>query len=111
MTEQILRSYGKIINRMDWKQGELFVTNKLYFYDHKYYLVQMQSGIVIFVREVEFTDYTKIGDDMVSKICCICGEEFTGFGNNPDPVKNKGVCCDKCNANVVVPTRLKEWIK
>lgn len=111
MTEQILRSYGKIINRMDWKQGELFVTNKLYFYENKYYLVQMQSGIVIFVREVEFTDYTKIGDDMITKTCCICGKEFTGFGNNPDPVCKEGRCCDECNSTVVVPTRLKECIK
>lgn len=32
-------------------------------------------------------------------ICCICGEEFEGFGNNPYPAnKDENVrCCDVCN--------------
>lgn len=111
MTEQVLRRYGKIINRMDWKQGDIFASNKLYLYENKYYLVQMMNGIEIHTREVEFTDYNKIGDDMITKTCCICGKEFTGFGNNPDPVCKEGRCCDECNSTVVVPTRLKEWVK
>lgn len=41
------------------------------------------------------------------KTCCICGKEFTGYGNNPDPVKSEGQCCDECNASVVIPARLK----
>lgn len=48
------------------------------------------------------------------KICCICGKEFTGWGNNPDPVTDKdgnlfdedARCCDECNSEVVIPTRL-----
>jgi len=38
--------------------------------------------------------------------CCICGRKFTGYGNNPAPVKNNGRCCDACNAEVVIPMRL-----
>ena len=40
--------------------------------------------------------------------CCICGRQFTGKGNNPAPVEHHvgEVCCDECNANVVVPLRL-----
>ena len=29
--------------------------------------------------------------------CCICGCEFTGYGNNPFPLSNTGRCCDECN--------------
>ena len=41
--------------------------------------------------------------------CCICGREFEGDGNNPEPVKpfDEGVCCDECNFNAVIPKRLK----
>ena len=38
--------------------------------------------------------------------CCICGKEFTGHGNNPDPVEKFGRCCNDCHFNVVVPRRL-----
>ena len=41
------------------------------------------------------------------QICCICGKEFEGYGNNPDPVKQEGVCCDKCNEEVVIPERIR----
>ena len=41
-------------------------------------------------------------------ICCICGEEFTGWGNNPSPVNDdeNARCCDICNDTVVVPARI-----
>lgn len=42
------------------------------------------------------------------KICCICGKEFEGFGNNPEPVKNEGKCCDECNEKIVIPARIRE---
>ena len=38
--------------------------------------------------------------------CCICGKEFTDYGNNPEPVKESGVCCDECNASKVIPARI-----
>lgn len=40
------------------------------------------------------------------KICNLCGREFMGFGNNPDPLRVKGQVCDECNAYVIIPTRL-----
>lgn len=43
--------------------------------------------------------------------CCICGEEHTGYGNNPNPVMTSGECCDKCNKSIVIPTRIKECLK
>ena len=46
-------------------------------------------------------------------ICCICGKEETGFGNNPYPVKKRhpilnssNRCCGGCNASIVVPVRI-----
>lgn len=46
----------------------------------------------------------------VKKTCVICGKEFEGFGNNPEPVKkwDEGLCCDECNNTVVITARLKE---
>jgi len=41
--------------------------------------------------------------------CCICGNECENeWGNNPAPlpVKKNDVCCDECNANIVVWARL-----
>lgn len=42
------------------------------------------------------------------KVCCICGQVFAGFGNNPWPiVRDDGAeCCDECNANFVIPARI-----
>lgn len=42
--------------------------------------------------------------------CCICGQKFTGYGNNPYPVKEKGRCCDECDNSVVIPTRIKIYL-
>ena len=49
---------------------------------------------------------------MAKKICCICGKEFNGYGNNPEPVmpieNEKGVrnyCCDWCDFFVVLAAR------
>ena len=39
--------------------------------------------------------------------CCLCGDTFTGFGNNPFPiVEDESRCCDECNGRYVIPTRL-----
>lgn len=44
---------------------------------------------------------------MDKNICCICGRKFEGYGNNPYPIKEEGVCCDECNIRVIVE-RIKE---
>lgn len=41
--------------------------------------------------------------------CCICGSEFTGYGNNPYPYKEDGRCCSDCNIRYVIPARLKAF--
>ena len=43
------------------------------------------------------------------KVCCICGAEIKGYGNNPAPVVlDEGArCCDECNATVVIPARIE----
>ena len=38
-------------------------------------------------------------------ICSICGKEYSGWGNNAQPV-NDGRCCDDCNTTAVIPARL-----
>ncbi len=40
-------------------------------------------------------------------ICCICKKEFKSHSNNAEPFK-KGECCDKCNNEFVIPSRLLE---
>ena len=37
--------------------------------------------------------------------CCLCGKRFLGYGNNPDPLKREGRCCDDCNKALVIPAR------
>lgn len=40
--------------------------------------------------------------------CCICGDDFEGYGNNPVPYKESGKCCDACNRKFVIPARLMQ---
>jgi hypothetical protein len=37
--------------------------------------------------------------------CCFCGATYTWYGNNAQPVVNSQ-CCDDCNYNIVIPTRM-----
>lgn len=41
-------------------------------------------------------------------VCCICGESIEGYGNNPQPIKDSGKCCDACNLKFVIPARLEQ---
>ena len=34
-------------------------------------------------------------------VCCICGKESVGYGNDPEPINTEGRCCDKCNELVI----------
>lgn len=40
------------------------------------------------------------------QVCCICGKVYDGFGNNPYPYKKSGRCCDQCNRDYVIPSRI-----
>ena len=33
--------------------------------------------------------------------CCLCGNEFSGYGHNPEPLTDEGRCCNECNENVI----------
>lgn len=44
-------------------------------------------------------------------ICCICGKEYEGYGNNPYPVgwdvfSEEDRCCNECNMKYVIPARI-----
>lgn len=46
-------------------------------------------------------------------ICCICGKEYNGHGNNPYPIgwdiySEDDRCCDECNRKYVIPARIAE---
>lgn len=40
------------------------------------------------------------------QVCCICGKEYEGYGNNPYPYKKSGSCCNQCNHDYVIPSRM-----
>ena len=44
----------------------------------------------------------------ISYKCCICGDKFVGFGNNPWPITDdvNARCCDGCNETEVIPARI-----
>ena len=41
------------------------------------------------------------------KKCCLCGKHFLEWGNDPWPLKEEGICCNKCNAEKVLPARIE----
>ena len=64
--------------------------------------------------DLEFDDVNAYGEKVESlreakeEVCCICGEPIEGHGNNPEPYKHEGRCCDACNAKFVIPARLDQ---
>ena len=42
--------------------------------------------------------------------CAICGQKFTGYPNNAEPVVKKGWCCDDCHNSRVVPERIRQMM-
>lgn len=48
-------------------------------------------------------------------ICCLCGKEHKGFGNNPYPLCKENDfesrCCDDCNISSVIPARIARAYK
>lgn len=58
----------------------------------------------------EFEDIDMLGESKDNKfVCCICGEQSEGYGNNPKPYKEGGKCCDSCNLKFVVPARYSQY--
>ena len=43
--------------------------------------------------------------------CCLCGKDILKpYGNNPEPAKHEGLCCDECNMKIVIPARLDKLL-
>lgn len=62
--------------------------------------------------DLDFDDidiYGKTLRESKKEVCCICGEDLDGYGNNPEPYKQSGKCCDACNIKFVIPARLEEF--
>lgn len=55
-----------------------------------------------------YNDHKKEERNKMDKLCCICGEKFTGFGNNPYPLTDdvNARCCNECNSEYVIPARI-----
>ena len=70
--------------------AESFADFYMDFDDVNAYGIKLQEG-----KEAEYT-------------CCICGDDFEGYGNNPAPYKESGKCCDACNRKFVIPARLMQ---
>lgn len=77
-------------------------------------LMQSMVDYIIYCREernMSLSDIVKSMDDIFNKVkkvtdkaenslCCICGEEIDGYGNNALPLFD-GRCCDVCNLKVI----------
>lgn len=76
----------------------------------------VESAVVHDDSDAFFLEYDAINaygealtEGKKKQTCCICGEELEGYGNNPAPYRDSGVCCDACNAKFVIPARLDEY--
>lgn len=45
-------------------------------------------------------------DNQSNNICSICGDTFSEYGNNAQPI-NDGRCCNQCN-QIVIFRRIKD---
>ena len=62
------------------------------------------------ILEQDFDDIDLLGEVTENKfVCCICGENSEGYGNNPAPYKDHGKCCDNCNLKFVIPARYSQY--
>jgi hypothetical protein len=46
-------------------------------------------------------------------LCVFCGDKVVGIGNNPAPIvmHEDAVCCNFCNANIVIRGRLEAFYR
>lgn len=48
-----------------------------------------------------------VDEFVLIRTCALCGQEIRGYPNNGSPVTD-GPVCDRCNAQKVIPARLKK---
>ena len=68
--------------------------------------VQALTNVRTYLPQIA-KELKRIADSLETHTCCICGKAFKGYGHNPHPVETEGVCCDECNAKVVIE-RMKQ---
>lgn len=68
--------------------------------------VQALTNVRTYLPQIA-KELKRIADSLETHTCCICGKSFKGHGHNPHPVEIEGVCCDECNAKVVM-ARIKQ---
>ena len=77
--------------------------------DMTYFLEELKNETYDLAWEEEEEEEEEEEDDDEEKmICVVCGNEFWGWGHNPQPIKEDGVCCNRCNQMIVIPARLLE---
>ncbi len=78
-----------------------------YVADNNYVFSDADDVILSNIYDIEYEEpyFEALDVDNKKDVCCICGCDIEGYGNNAAPVKD-GRCCDKCNIEVVVPARL-----
>lgn len=52
----------------------------------------------------------KTNEMFTVRACSICHGPYLDYGNNAKPI-NEGRCCDKCNKEIVTPTRIRRMNK
>jgi len=55
-----------------------------------------------------FEEATDFAPKMPTFVCVLCKRRSQGWGNNPQPLAQKGNCCDRCNFESVLPARIAE---
>ena len=72
--------------------------------------IDFSDALIDEAFKLDYKPINALGESYDDKhyTCCICGEEFDGYGNNPAPVKEDGRCCDACNRKFVIPARLEQ---
>lgn len=66
------------------------------------------------MKEISPNWYVNVDDDYAETgTCCLCGGEYTHWGNNPYPLSENpnDRCCDVCNATKVIPARIMQMIE
>lgn len=90
------QQYDKYIHL--YKDNNTYVAEVTKYYEGDYEL--MKYNIVKAEPINEQTD-----EKEEKQTCCLCGKEYTGWGNNAWPLAD-GQCCDDCNWEQVIPARI-----
>lgn len=75
--------------------------------------IDLQGVVDFYGLKESDVEWYKIEVEKETTVCCICGLEFYGMGNNPYPVVDdeNARCCDVCNSKYVVPARLHAFFE